>query len=88
VSSPAFEAFLARLYTDGETRQRFLAEPRAVARAAGLGEAECEALERIDREGLVLAAESFGRKRKRRATGDRPSIWRRWLRAFSWQARK
>ena len=61
MSSPAFEAFLARLYTDGETRQRFLAEPRAVAQAAGLVEAECEALERIDRDGLVLAAEMEGR---------------------------
>jgi hypothetical protein len=79
MSSPAFEAFLARLYTDGETRQRFLAEPRAVARAAGLDEAECEALARIDRKGLELAAESFERKREHAAQNRRP-IWGRWLR--------
>jgi hypothetical protein len=34
--SPAFEAFLARLYADAAARAAFLADPRATARAAGV----------------------------------------------------
>ena len=65
MSSPAFEAFLARLYTDARFRRRFLAAPRAAAERAGLSPAECAALERIDREGLEMAARSFAAKRAR-----------------------
>lgn len=73
MSSAAFEAYLVRLYVDEEARDRFLRDPRSAATAAGLSAAECAALERIDREGLVLAAASFARKR-----GARPP--RRWWR--------
>ncbi|MEO8587377.1 MAG: hypothetical protein ABI584_14525 [Acidobacteriota bacterium] len=61
--SPAFEAYLARIYTDEAERTLFLAAPRARAEAAGLAPAEAEALEAIDRDGLALATESFERKR-------------------------
>ena len=64
--SPGFETFLARLYTDPGTRARFLLDPAAVARAAGLKLEECAALSRIDRAGLELAAQSFERKRARK----------------------
>jgi uncharacterized protein len=64
------EAFLARLYVDGETRRRFLADPRAAAEAAGLDGAICLALQRIDRAGLELAAHSFAIKRT--ASGPGP----------------
>ena len=66
------EAFLARLYTDAEARARFLADPDAESRRAGLGEAECTALAQIDRAGLILASRSFARKRaqkERRSEG-------------------
>ena len=63
MSSPGFEAFLARLYVDEAARRRFLDDPRGVARAAGLDEAEVDALARIDRAGLELAARSFAAKR-------------------------
>jgi hypothetical protein len=66
VTTPEFEAFLARLYVEEAFRERFLADPLGTARAAGLSEAECEALEKIDREGLVLAARSFARKREKK----------------------
>ena len=62
--SAALERFLARLYTDARLRRRFLANPRDVARAARLDEQSVEALARIDRVGLELAADSFARKRK------------------------
>ena len=61
--SPAFEGYLARLYTDATERERFLADPRGTASAAGLPAADLDALERIDRDGLILAAGSFRKKR-------------------------
>jgi hypothetical protein len=67
VSSPAFEAFLARIYVDDAARDRFLADPRREAERAGLSAVEIAALERIDREGLRLAADSFRAKRERKA---------------------
>jgi hypothetical protein len=61
--SPAFESYLARLYTDAAERAHFLADPRARAEVADLAPAEIDALATIDRDGLALAAESFARKR-------------------------
>ena len=77
MSSPRFEGFLAELYTDDETRRRFLADPRACARRAGLDEREVEALAAIDRVGLGLAAKRFACKRARQPR--RHAWWRRWL---------
>jgi hypothetical protein len=65
VSSPAFEAFLARVYVDAEARRRFLEDPEGEAARAGLTPGEGAALVRIDHVGLALAAESFARKRAR-----------------------
>lgn len=64
MSSPAFEAFLARIYADAAARARFLADPRGSGELAGLALEEVEALVRIDREGLRLAADSFAAKRR------------------------
>lgn len=72
--SPAFEAYLARIYTDAAERALFVADPRGRAARAGLSAAEGEALARIDRDGLALAVKSFERKRessKRGAHGRR-----------------
>jgi len=57
------EAFLARLYRDAALREAFLERPAQTARAAGLTPEEAAALERIDRDGLALAAASFEKKR-------------------------
>jgi len=64
MTSPKFEAFLAQLYVDAGFRARFLADPQGLGAGAGLSEAECEALGKIDREGLRMAAASFAAKRK------------------------
>jgi len=66
MSTARFEAFLARIYVDAEARARFLADPRGEAMRAGLAEREVSALEKIDRVGLELAAQSLQRKRRRR----------------------
>ena len=66
MTTPAFEAFLAKIYVDAGYRAQFLADPRGTAERAGLSEGECEAMAAIDRIGLELAAESFARKRVRK----------------------
>jgi hypothetical protein len=77
MSSPAIEAFLARLYTDCELRTRFLQSPAATAKDFGLAEGDIRAIATIDRDGLMLAAQSYERKRTRRSSHNR---FRRWLR--------
>jgi hypothetical protein len=88
VSVEALEALLARVYTDAETRRRFLADPQAEARRAGVGEVECASLTDIDAKGLALAAESFAAKRARAARmreAGRARLRRR--RALPWLGR-
>lgn len=82
MTTPAFEAFLAKLYVDGEARAQFLADPRGAARRAGLNQAECEALLAIDRTGLEMAAISFERKRGKRKAVAANGFPQRLLRAF------
>jgi len=65
MSTPRFEAFLAKIYVDDRARTAFLADPRGEAVKAGLTEPEAEALEMIDRTGLELTARSLERKRSR-----------------------
>jgi hypothetical protein len=71
--SPAFEAFLARLYVDADARAQFLANPRDAAAQAQLSPDEVEAVTRIDRSGLELAAASFAAKRRHAGTPRRRS---------------
>ncbi len=63
MSSPAFEACLAKLYTDPVARKAFLADPVGTAREFGLTEANANALRNIDKVGLHMAAASFAHKR-------------------------
>ncbi len=64
MTTPAFEAFLARLYTDEPMLKRFLVDPRGEAQRAGLSGQECEALAAVDQAGLRIAADSFRKKRE------------------------
>ena len=80
MSAADFEAFLARTYVDSEFRARFLVDPRGEAQKAGLSEAECIALENIDRAGLEFAATSFARKRAKQKHHHEKRSWlTRWL---------
>lgn len=81
MTSPKFEAFLARVYVDEEIRTRFLADPAGTAAAAGLTPDESKALASIDRVGLELAAASFARKR-RLAKASRRRGWARLVALF------
>ena len=70
MSSPLFEAMLARLYTDDSFRRRFAADPRDEALRFGLTEDEADAIAAVDMVGLTMAAESYRKKRARRKKGD------------------
>jgi hypothetical protein len=64
MSAARLEAFLAKIYVDENLRERFLADPRGEAAKVGLNEREISALEKIDRAGLILTAQSLQKKRK------------------------
>ena len=66
MSVSSLEAFLARIYVDPKSRERFLSNPEAEALSAGLSEDEIEAVKQIDRVGLELFAASLEQKRQRR----------------------
>jgi hypothetical protein len=67
MSGSKFEAFLARIYVDAATRERFLADPRGEATRAGLQSNEVEELVNIDRDGLELFAQSLTHKKAQRS---------------------
>jgi hypothetical protein len=66
MNDPNMERFLALLYVDAKLRARFLIAPREEAARAGLNPEQCDALARIDRVGLKMAAHSFERKRQKK----------------------
>jgi hypothetical protein len=86
MSSPRFESFLARLYSDSEFLGRFMRAPEEVSREAGLNQREQAAAAAIDRAGLLMAARSYELKRGARRPGSRRgslanrSVAGRWLR--------
>lgn len=65
------EQFLAALYTDDALRERFTADTRATALAAGLSEEDARELARVDLESLRLAARSFAKKRDVKSSRSR-----------------
>ena len=69
MNDPKMEKFLATLYVDAKARARFLEAPREEAARAGLNPEQCEALVKIDRVGLEMAAHSFTRKRQKKMKG-------------------
>ena len=84
MSSPRFEAFLARLYSDAAFLNRFLDSPAEAMTDAALDEREQLAAINIDRVGLRMAARSYGAKRASRKTARRP-LWQRALRALTFR---
>jgi hypothetical protein len=74
MSSPHIEALLARLYTDDVALAAFLRSPVETARVFGLDAAGAAALAAVDRDGMVMAAASYGAKRAARKRRHR---WRR-----------
>jgi hypothetical protein len=65
MSAPELERTLARLFADREFRRAFLRDPPASLAPLDLTPGEKSALCAVDRAGLVMAAESYRRKRAR-----------------------
>ena len=63
MSTVTLETYLARLYTDPAALEWFLADPAGATRAAGLAQVDADALCKIDRAWLCMAASSYTRKR-------------------------
>lgn len=72
MSMSKFEAFLARIYVDPESRDKFLNAPEEETKRAGLSSEECEAVKQIDRVGLELMANSLKRKKERKGKCSHP----------------
>lgn len=68
---------LASLYTDPGFRSRFLADPEAALAGQPLTADERSDLIAIDRAGLVMASQSYHRKRQGRR---KPEGWKSFLR--------
>lgn len=66
MSAQGFESVLARLYADAGFRRRFLAQPEAALAGFPLTCGEQAELIAMDRAGLVMAAQSYHRKRMNR----------------------
>lgn len=84
MSSPTLEAFLARLYTDQDSLDRFLEDPVAEAEKSGLSAAEARSLAQVDRIGMRMAATSFAHKRSRQRPHRQklPALFARLVAAF------
>jgi hypothetical protein len=68
------EVLWARLLSDPALRERFLADPQREAVAAGLTPEEARSFEKVDREGLAMAGQSFDAKRMHAAPARRNSL--------------
>jgi hypothetical protein len=66
MNSEKIENFLALLYTDEWLLKSFLETPTETLLNQDLGEEEKVALQKIDRDGLQMAASSYKSKRKKR----------------------
>jgi hypothetical protein len=73
------ERLLARLLTDGELRERFVADPARVAIAAGLSAEEAASIARIPMRDLRVAGRGFDHKRKAKRKGVRSTWFAGWF---------
>lgn len=71
MSSPRFETFLARLYSEPEFLEQFMRSPQTALSEAGLDAREQQVALTIDRADLLMAARSYELKRQayRRSAG-------------------
>jgi hypothetical protein len=73
------ERLLARLLTDRQMRERFVADPARVAIAEGLSAEEAEMIARMPAQDLCAAGRSYDHKRNAMRKDDRKTWFARWL---------
>jgi hypothetical protein len=76
------ERLTARLLTDRALRERFVADPAAVARESGLSPQESAAVAEIPMADLLTAARSYDFKRAAKRRDVRPHRLLAWWRAI------
>jgi len=72
------ERLLARLLTDRELRERFIADPTRIAIAEGLSAEEAELIARMPVQDLRAAGRSYEHKRKAKGEVARRTWFARW----------
>lgn len=77
------ERLLARLLTDRELRERFIADPARIAIAEGVSAEEAEMIARMPVQYLRAAARSYEHKRKAKGAVAR----RTWFAWWPWARR-
>lgn len=77
------EEFLAKLYTDEQILRDFLSCPEDLLRPLALHEEQQQALFHIDRAGLILAHESYKRKREKHVCQKKRSVLSRFFLALA-----
>jgi hypothetical protein len=81
--SENIETFLAKLYVDEDFKKTFLKLPHQTAVEFGLSENDVAGVLRIDRNGLVMAAHSFKKKREGYALRRRKTHpIKKWIKRF------
>jgi len=74
------ERLMARLLTERAWRERFIADPAAVAKENGLSPQEAEAIVRVPIQDLLTAARSYELKRSAKRRKGWQSSLLNWLR--------
>jgi hypothetical protein len=73
------ERLMARLLTDRELRERFIADPARVALQQGLSAAEAEMIARMSAQDLRTAGRGYEHKRNTMQKRPRRASFARWL---------
>jgi len=82
------ETLLARLFVEGDLRERFLQNPRAVASRCGLSQEECSEMESVSTSAFETAARSYERKRTFKRNHSRGVGLKGWFRVvMGWSLR-
>lgn len=76
------ERLLAQLFVDRQLRERFISNPRQVASEFSLSSAECEAVAKIDIQNLLVASQSYERKRMGKHAPGKIAKFRRWVKSM------
>ncbi len=76
------ERLLAQLFVDRQLRERFIANPKQVALEFSLSRAECEAVAKMPTQDLLVASQSYERKRMGKHAPGKIAKFKHWVRSM------
>jgi hypothetical protein len=74
------ERLLAQLFVDRQLRERFISDPRQVAGEFSLSAEECEAVAKMPIQDLLVASQSYERKRSGKHAPGKMAKFMLWVR--------